>query len=104
MSAWFLSILNPWFFLLGLTILAVGMAALYRAWQQPQHHWVLASLGWVALLLVHWPLGLALGFNRGWGFAAILPAFIALLWIGMATPWQLWNSQSKQHLYKGKDI
>lgn len=96
MNSWFLSTLKPWPLLLGLVILIAGIALLYHAWQQSQRHWPLISLGWVALLLVHWPLGLALGFDRGWAMAAILPGFIALLWIAITTPWLQWNNQGRQ--------
>lgn len=96
MNAWFLSAFNPWLLLPGLIILIAGIGLLYRAWQQPHRQWPLASLGWIALLLVHWPLGLALGFDRGWAIAAILPGFIALLWLGMTTPWQSRDSRKQQ--------
>lgn len=96
MNSWFLSTISPWPLLLGVVVVVVGVVLLYRAWQRPRRNWPLVSLAWVALLLVHWPLGLALGFDRGWAVAAILPGFIALLWIGMTAPWQQWNHQNKQ--------
>ncbi len=96
MNSWFLSTVSPWPLLLGVGVVIAGIALLYRAWQKPQRNWSLISLGWVALLLVHWPLGLALGFDRGWAIAAILPGFIALLWIAMTTPWHRWNAPGKQ--------
>lgn len=98
MNAWFLSTFNPWLLLLGLIILVAGIGLLYRAWQQPQRQWSLVTLGWIALLLVHWPLGLALGFDRGWAIAAILPAFITLLWIAMAMPWRNWDSRQPKNV------
>ncbi len=96
MNSWFLSTLSPWPLILGLTVMVIGVALLYRAWQRPTRSWSLISLGWIALLLVHWPLGVALSLDRGWAVAAILPGFIALLWIGMTTPWRDWNSQTRQ--------
>lgn len=96
MTSWFLSTLNSWLLLLGSVILVGGIALLYLAWRQPERHWPLVSLGWVALLLTHWPLGLALGFDRGWAVASILPGFIALLWIGMVTPWKAWNPSPRK--------
>ncbi len=96
MSSWFLSNLNPWPLILGLAVMIIGIALLYRAWQKPARNWSLISLGWIALLLVHWPLGIALSLDRGWAIAAILPGFIALLWIGMTTPWRNWNIQGHQ--------
>lgn len=96
MNSWFLSTLSPWPLALGLVVMVIGIALLYRAWRHPTRNWSLISLGWIALLLVHWPLGVALSLDRGWAIAAILPGFIALLWIGMATPWRDWNSQGRQ--------
>jgi hypothetical protein len=96
MNSWFLSTLNPWLLCLGFAVLIFGIALLNRAWRQPKRHWPMVSLGWIALLMMHWPLGLALGFDRGWATAAILPGFIALLWLGIATPWKEWNSNPKQ--------
>ncbi|QEY18742.1 hypothetical protein D0C16_23810 [Cellvibrio sp. KY-GH-1] len=96
MSSWFLSNLNPWPLILGLAVMIIGIALLYRAWQKPARNWSLISLGWIALLLVHWPLGIALSLDRGWAIAAILPGFIALLWIAMTTPWRDWNIQGRQ--------
>jgi hypothetical protein len=95
MNSWFLSTVKPWPLLLGLVVLLGAIMLLYRAWQRPQRQWQLVSLGWIALLLVHWPLGLALGFDRGWAIAAILPGFLALLWIGMISPWRDWNSHGR---------
>lgn len=80
-----------WPLLFGFIMLIAAASMLYRAWRQPKQHWPLVSLGWIALLLVHWPLGLALGFDRGWAIAAILPGFIALLWLGMTAPWRNWR-------------
>jgi hypothetical protein len=96
MNSWFLSTLSPWPLILGLAVMVIGVALLYRAWQRPTRSWSLLSLGWIALLLVHWPLGVALSLDRGWAVAAILPGFIALLWIGMTTPWRDWNTQGRQ--------
>lgn len=96
MNSWFLSTLSPWPLVLGLVVMVIGIALLYSAWQSPTRNGSLISLGWIALLLVHWPLGIALSLDRGWAIAAILPGFIALLWIGMTTPWHAWNSQGRQ--------
>lgn len=96
MNTWFLSTASLGMLLAGLVVVIIGIALFYRVRQRPKRDWPLASLGWGALLLVHWPLGLALGFDRGWAIAAILPGFIALLWIGMTTPWQQQNKQHKQ--------
>lgn len=94
MNTWFLSIASLGMLLAGMVVVIIGIALFYRA--RSKHNWPLTSLGWGALLLVHWPLGLALGFDRGWAIAAILPGFIALLWIGMTPPWQQHNKQHKQ--------
>lgn len=96
MNSWLLSTISPWPLVAGLAILVAGIALLYRAWQQPGRNWPLVTLGWIALLLVHWPLGVALGFDRGWAIAALLPGFMALLWIGMVTPWREWNKSNRQ--------
>lgn len=101
MNSWLLPAVGPGILLIGVAVVIIGIALRYRAWRHPKRDWPLVSLGWGALLLVHWPLGLALGFDRGWAIAAILPGFIALLWIGMTTPWQQWNKQDKQKLAKG---
>ncbi|HTF95132.1 MAG TPA: hypothetical protein VL995_03285 [Cellvibrio sp.] len=101
MNSWFLSTLSPWPLLLGLVVIIAAVGLLYRAWRRSQRDWPMVSLGWVALLLVHWPLGLALGFDRGWAVAAILPGFIALLWIAMTTPWQHWNHHARQKSGRG---
>lgn len=102
MDSWFLSTLRPWPLALGLIVLIAGVALLYRAWRQPSRSWPLVSLGWIALLLVHWPLGLALGVDRGWAMAAILPGFVALLWIAMTTPWRNWQPANRQPLRSAK--
>lgn len=94
MTSWFLSTVHPGFLMIGLCILVIGIGLLYRAWQQPKRQLSLVGLGWAALLLVHWPLGVALGFDRGWAVAAILPGFIALLWLAVITPWAQWNLAS----------
>ncbi|PUA30571.1 MAG: hypothetical protein B0W54_08830 [Cellvibrio sp. 79] len=98
MNTWLLSTVNVGMLLAGLVVVIIGSLLFYRIWQRPERSQPLASLGWGALLLIHWPLGLALGFDRGWAIAAILPGFIALLWIGMTTPWQQRNKQHKQKL------
>ena len=95
MKTWLLSTASLGMLLVGLAVVIVGIALFYWAWQRPTRDWPLTSLGWGALLLVHWPLAVALGFDRGWAIAAILPGFIILLWIGMTTPWQQRNKPQK---------
>lgn len=95
MNSWLLSIAGSGALLIGLAVVIIASALLYRAWRRSGRNWSFISIGWGALVLVHWPLGLALGFDRGWAVAAILPGFIALLWIGITTPWHHWRKQSK---------
>lgn len=96
MNSWFLSTISPWPLLLGVVLLLIGVTTLYLAWRQAERNWLLISLGWMLLLAAHWPLGLALRFDRAWALAAILPGFFALLWLAATTPWQHWDSQGRQ--------
>lgn len=96
MNSWFLSTISPWPLLLGIVLLLIGVAVLHLAWRQTERNWLLISLGWTLLLAAHWPLGLALRFDRAWALTAILPGFFALLWLAASTPWHNWNHQGRQ--------
>lgn len=101
MNSWFLSTVDPWLLVPGLVVIIAAIGLLYGAWRKSRRNWPMVSVGWIALLLVHWPLGLALGFDRGWAVAAILPGFIALLWVAMTTPWQHWDAHGRQKSVRG---
>ncbi len=96
MASWFLSTVNPWPVLLALVLLIAGVWVLYRAWRQPHRHWPLISLGWGLLVLAHWPWFMAMGIDRGWALAAMLPGLGALLLIIGLTPWRDWNHSERR--------
>lgn len=96
MTSWFLSTVNPWLVLLALVLLMAGVGVLYRAWQQPKRHWPLIGSGWGLLILAHWPWFMAMGVDRGWALAAMLPGLGALLVIIGLTPWRDWNHSERR--------
>lgn len=91
MASWFLSTVNPWPVFAALVLLIAGIRVLYRAWQQSHRHWPLISLGWGLLALAHWPWFMAMGIDRGWALATMLPGLGALILIVGRTPWRDWN-------------
>ena len=91
MSSWFLSSIQPGASLLGVLTLAAGIGLLFLAWRQSKRHWPSVGAGWLCITLAYWPWMAAAGFDRGAALASLIPGLLALLLIGLRTPWGEWN-------------
>lgn len=102
MHSWFLSTVDLRLSLLATTLVIAGVVVLYRAWRQPKRNPLLLILGWGLLFISFWPWMLAIGADRGWAIATLLPGITGIFIIALCTPWRDWNNGESKKFTAGK--